>query len=898
MKKIRRYLLAVLIIIVFIGAGIQASKYRKQSVDQLYAVSMAGDGRTLAAWYDDRNITVAMLDQNGKIQKYVTHPVEKGGHIYGVESLCADESGRAYVLVSSRDGLSGEYEEESLFVYDFGGWFVSKTEIPADQLQLPADGGESAAAAGWRYRWMTASGDVISVIGVNSDSTQAVRKVFEFGGATGKSINIKSEKVYSLAEGEGIYQAVGNGADLVYIARSGKVFRSSQTGVQEIYPAREVDTLMYPLYISYAETGYVYMGEGQSGDILQLNIEDGSETVLMSGSSVFPVPEIVMPLNICIMSMGNLNNFSAIIQGSGGSGYQLLVLWEGTGNVISTITRPISSLAGRFFLYLALYAVLAAAVILAGYSIFMGITKGRTIMSRLMLSALPLMVLTMLVFCVIAFRYYRDSLAASYEKQTVDEGNMMTALFGQESFNELAYPYDYGSESYTYLRTQMSSRELFSRVVYYEDGELYTGVDEESPCFYPIGILANSSLNAVYKEAALTGEAVSASVRDRFGERVITVTPVGGSSGRSVYLYETGVYTAVIEAYQSAYIRNFAVICAMFILVAAVLMTAIFLQVMQPLAEIKGAMETFALGCRDVRVEPTTRDELAGICKAFNKMADDFDLQIVNLQNLSNTYYRFMPMSVLGMLETENLSNLRLGSRAEGEYSVLSISLSLPGGADGLSLEEREEMTNQFYRLISAQAERQNAVSVSDGANMNNMLVICRDDVASAILMALAILAEVDARNARLEESLRMDIACLLHRSEIFVGICGDEEHYIPTVIAPDMERLLRERAHFAQAGARLLVTGEACRGLKSDLSFSNRYIGRLGMEDGSGFYEFYDDRGAEEMHLLKITDSSFRKAMKLFEEGYTYEAKNLFAMVLHDNPKDMAAKYYIFRCE
>ena len=39
-------------------------------------------------------------------------------------------------------------------------------------------------------------------------------------------------------------------------------------------------------------------------------------------------------------------------------------------------------------------------------------------------------------------------------------------------------------------------------------------------------------------------------------------------------------------------------------------------------------------------------------------------------------------------------------------------------------------------------------------------------------------------------------------------------------------------------------------------------------------------------------------KAMELYEKGFYYEAKNLYAMVLRENPQDMAAKYYVFRCE
>lgn len=81
--------------------------------------------------------------------------------------------------------------------------------------------------------------------------------------------------------------------------------------------------------------------------------------------------------------------------------------------------------------------------------------------------------------------------------------------------------------------------------------------------------------------------------------------------------------------------------------------------------------------------------------------------------------------------------------------------------------------------------------------------------------------------------------------------------------------------------------------------SYAGRYIGRL--EDGSlvtGLYDIYDDRSGEEIRLVKQTQHAFDKAMELYEKGFYYEAKNLLACVLRENPKDMAAKYYIFRCE
>ena len=48
---------------------------------------------------------------------------------------------------------------------------------------------------------------------------------------------------------------------------------------------------------------------------------------------------------------------------------------------------------------------------------------------------------------------------------------------------------------------------------------------------------------------------------------------------------------------------------------------------------------------------------------------------------------------------------------------------------------------------------------------------------------------------------------------------------------------------------------------------------------------------------LTELGARCLSETMKLFEEGYLYEARNLFSMVLQDNPEDMVVRYYIFRC-
>lgn len=897
MKNLKRNLVVLTIIILVAVAFAVTLDSRKIAIDRLYTISAAGSGRTLVTWYNEKHITAAILDREGDIEKSVQLPLEKDGVTYGVEAACVGEDNKVYLLLNSYESTSGEILAEDLYIYDFSKIFPTKTIISTDNLQTQPSEDPNVVADRWNFKWMSISGSALSMIGINSDSTKAVRKVFEFGAITDRSLNVKSERFYPIAEGEGVYQAVGNGTNIAYVSNSGKLFFATEKSVKEVYPARQVEVLMYPLYLSYAETGYVYLQDGESGNILKLNLTDGTEEVVMRGTGAFSVAEVITPQDICMMSMTNLNNFSAVVRDSSGKGYHILVMQEGNGYLIKAMYQPVKRLVLTFIKYCVLYLAVVVAAVLVLYGLFRGITKGRTIMGKLMLAALPLLILAMSVFGMIAYSYYSDSVLLSYQKQTEDEGNMMTALFGQESFNALMYPYDYSSESYRYLQNQIEGRELYSRIIYFEDGELYTGVDKNTPCFYPIGINVNAQLDSIYRKAALSGDTVTQTIQDRTGKRIVSVTPIGGSDGRSVYLYEAGVYTAVLDEYQNSYIKNFIWVCVAFLIVVSVLLTAMFLQILQPLSEIKEGMELFTGGDRDIRIEPVTRDELAGICQAFNKMADDIDLQIMNLQNLSNTYYRFMPLSMIEILGKDNLGNLTLGSQIQGSYAVLSVQMR--NAEDKSSFSAREEEINRFFNLINTQAVKQNAIPIVDSANLSGMLLICKEGVVSAIRTALAILASVDAYNAGIEETGRLDIMFLLHRSDIFVGICGDEERYIPVLLTPELENMLHSSSTFMRIGARLLVTGQAYSELERGNDFESRYIGNLGIEENRyGFYEFYDDRDAEEAHLLKITDSNFRKAMKLFEQGYLYEAKNLFASVLQDNPGDMVARYYIFRCE
>lgn len=88
MKNIRRIIIVLVLVILISAAFMKTSKDSRIPIDQIYTVSNAGNGRTLVTWYDSKEITAAIIDKEGRIEKSKHLPLEKDGLIYAVEAAC------------------------------------------------------------------------------------------------------------------------------------------------------------------------------------------------------------------------------------------------------------------------------------------------------------------------------------------------------------------------------------------------------------------------------------------------------------------------------------------------------------------------------------------------------------------------------------------------------------------------------------------------------------------------------------------------------------------------------------------------------------------------------------------------------------------------------------------
>lgn len=885
--KISRVQVRVSIVLAILFAVFSCVVFAQSGIDNIADIETCADGNTVVATYEDDKIELVLVDEQGKITQLDSISRSSKNGIASVTDIAVDTQGVIYLLLDHLDELTGEYVSQSIAVYDASKVFQKNIET----LWL----GENE---GTRYRWLEAATS-LTMVSVNDAQTMLFRELYDIDDLADGILTQKGSRSYTIPEEEGVFEVEPVGTSLVYITMSGKVFLAGEDGAdaKELYPARILEELMYPTFLAQESDTSVIVGEQDSGDFLTLSIEDGATQTYKNGSEPFSGLSNYSPSDIVTMSMADLENFTGVVKNDATDCYELIVSNAGETFVVKSLNGGIVSVLKQILLATILASLVCLAFCVVWNFILEAIRGSRLIRTKLIFSTLPLLAVAMVVLGYFTYNSYAESIRLSFYKQVEDEGNMLIALFGTETFSEIEFPYDYPDEAYQYLKQQIATRDIYVRTSYFENGTLYTGVDSDYPCFYTSDIYMNAEVVALQEKAAYTGQSQTALISDVRGERFICITPIGGSDGTIVYLLETGITVENMYSYTRAYILNFSLIAFLFMLAVDILLVLAFVKNLQPLQQIKEGIEEFSKGDRSARLEIETNDELSDISRVFNKLAGDVDLQLYELNRLSTVYYRFIPHQMLRLLQKENIGNIELGSKVEGEYIVLMAALKL---SDVHNVSYTQELTNTFFNTIhDICTASETATLLSDSANLRRLCILCPSGAQEAVETALSAVAKLDAINATLPIQLQMNVSFVVDKAEIYYGVCGDESRFMPTLISNEIDWLAQKEALFAQMSSRLIVTEKAQQDV--DLtSFSCRYIGTLNEENrkACGLYDFYDSTQSEHTRLINTTLTTFNKAMELYEEGRYYEAKNLFVLVLRENRFDNVARYYLFECE
>ena len=299
----------------------------------------------------------------------------------------------------------------------------------------------------------------------------------------------------------------------------------------------------------------------------------------------------------------------------------------------------------------------------------------------------------------------------------------------------------------------------------------------------------------------------------------------------------------------------------------------ITVRLLRPLDEIQRVLEEFYTDGSggQMRLDGMPHTELYEVGRVFNQLSIQTKVQFNELQSINDAYARLAPDCLLNMLHRRSVTQLKAGDHTTVEGGLL-ILIPREFSVSWVSL-------NQLAGLAAEPVARSGGMLVDydEGLRALTALFPQADHARACALDCLA----------RLEQARTPAMAAVLEKT-VELGVFGCERLLYPFAVSKELRRNQAVLERVLDFGAPLVQTGRAGR---TDLRL-------LGWDGEMEVYEDPACRPSDWQSRWHASAGVWEDALRLFHEGEFTAAMRLFAKVLRLMPEDMAARWYLFRCE
>lgn len=401
------------------------------------------------------------------------------------------------------------------------------------------------------------------------------------------------------------------------------------------------------------------------------------------------------------------------------------------------------------------------------------------------------------------------------------------------------------------------------------------------------------------RAAMENGHIVKSEYNDFAGTFVVLYVPIVDKDRKSVGVMECGLNRRVLTYEIRRQMQAIHGLLGGVSLLLIVLILQILRLFLCPLYSVREAVEDVSGGNLGRVVPVRGRDEVAGISRAFNDMSCQLKEQVDFIRLCSERYAAFVPKKVFEILEREDITQVELGDQKEIPAAILTVSSSqfhtMAKQMDG------EALYGMINRVLQ---EMIPVVAAGDGVVEH----MAGDELTAyypggsrpSLISAISICEKMNWLAARGEDIPLY--RAVIHAGRIRVGIVGQQERMAAATISEVMtlSDFLRETAE--KYGVRILITGAAAKDIP-DLAerFHTRMIGYVHIRISGtleAVYDVYDGDCDRERRGKDGTKELFGRALEDYLALRFYEARLKFAKVLRENPRDLAARAYVYRCD
>jgi len=296
-----------------------------------------------------------------------------------------------------------------------------------------------------------------------------------------------------------------------------------------------------------------------------------------------------------------------------------------------------------------------------------------------------------------------------------------------------------------------------------------------------------------------------------------------------------------------------------------------------------------------------TNDEIGRLAEGYNLMSQRIKNYIDDINQLNNSYYRFVPKQFLEFLDKKDITDIHLGDQVQKEMTVMFSDIrSFTQISENMTPRDNFNFINHYLGYMEPVISRNNGFI--DKYIGDAIMALFAESVDDALDAAIEMRVKLEEFNEDLKLSGKEPInnGIGINTGKLMLGIVGGKGRLEGTVISDHVNLASRLEGLTKKYGTSILISQDTLIKINHPERYQFRFLDTVfvkGKRNSVNIFEILNGESQIIRNQKIATKPKFSQAQELFKSGNLKEALSIFIEIEKESPHDMATKIYIERC-
>jgi len=296
-----------------------------------------------------------------------------------------------------------------------------------------------------------------------------------------------------------------------------------------------------------------------------------------------------------------------------------------------------------------------------------------------------------------------------------------------------------------------------------------------------------------------------------------------------------------------------------------------------------------------------TNDEIGRLAEGYNLMSLRIKNYIDDINQLNNSYYRFVPKQFLDFLDKKDVTDVHLGDQVQKEMTVMFSDIrSFTQISEDMTPRDSFNFINHYLGYMEPVISRNNGFI--DKYIGDAIMALFAESVDDAIDAAIEMRAKLREFNddLKLKGKTEINSGIGINTGKLMLGIVGGKGRLEGTVISDHVNLASRLEGLTKKYGAPIIISQDTLIKLQHPERYQFRFLDTVIVKGKRNLVNIFEILDGEQSNIRtqKIaTKQKFSQAQELFKKQDYQDALLVFKEIEKESPFDKANQLYIERC-